>query len=405
MSLPRHDPPGFTDDFTTEKQKKGWSDIISSYMNTTWVNPQLTPQFYDATKTKEIEPTSNTKITWTAFPKKVKTDSGGNDQLRWKTADADRGVQDEYCEWSVQRNSSGKITKIVFCNEGPEYFDFLAKTDPEKLLQLYKALNPGSAADIKSTDIYGPDGKYNPTNKWNNNTDSGNIVHLIQINNTLSAECDLAGLASVLRVDGNGKRITDPEQLARCSGFGNPARNSDPTIGAAVNNLAWGGSLITLKNPVGLYIDSVNLSNVTYPGDDSFDPNDCWKWVRGKKGTYMRAVMEVPKAEDMSLAISSSMEILLSTAVRSQVCGHIVSSTFIFELFRLDTSTDYIKVSLTGRTSDTGGSNQIDPPRKCSEAPTHGPDRPPGPQEFGTSFAAVAALGTDHMALGLSMYR
>ncbi|KAF8999221.1 hypothetical protein BDZ89DRAFT_1147760 [Hymenopellis radicata] len=99
---------------------------------------------------------------------------------------------------------------------------------------------------------------------------------------------------------------------------------------------------------------------------------------------YMRAVMEVPEGRGYVLGD------LLVDGNPLEYGGQIA---------------DYIKVSLTGRTSDTGGNNQIDPPRKCSEAPTHGPDRPPGPQESGTSFAAVAALGTDHMALGLSKYR
>ena len=86
-------------------------------MNTTWVNPKLTPQFYDATKVKEKEPTTEAKITWIAFPKKVcylavrfvlkyltpsiqiKTEAGGNDIARWKKADSSRDYQDEYCEW------------------------------------------------------------------------------------------------------------------------------------------------------------------------------------------------------------------------------------------------------------------------------------------------------------------
>lgn len=48
------------------------SDLISSFMNTTWVNPTLTPQFYDATKVTEKEPIQDHKVTWNAFPKKVR---------------------------------------------------------------------------------------------------------------------------------------------------------------------------------------------------------------------------------------------------------------------------------------------------------------------------------------------
>jgi len=356
MSLPRHDPPGFVKDIKTDENKQAWSDLISSFMNTTWVNPTLTPQFYDATKVKEKEPTQNHPITWNAFPKKIKTESGGNNELRWRTADASRDNQDEYCEWSVQRNNDGKITKIVFCNEGPEYFKFLADTDPGTLLDLYKSLNP-NAVGIESSDLYDPTGKYNPRNKWNDNTDTGNIMHLIQPVNTLWDQCDLGGLATILRVRGDGTRITDPVELTNCTGFGDNSRNSDPTIGSAVNNLAWGGSMITIRNPVALYLYSVDLKQVTHPKDDDFNPAEIWTWVRGEKGTYMRAVCEAPEGSNYILGDLLVNENPLEYG--SQIA-------------------DLIQVSLTGRTMDTGGSNQITP-RTCGEAPGHRPDRPPAP--------------------------
>ena len=43
-------------------------------------------------------------------------------------------LQDEYCEWSVARNADGKITKVMFTTEGPEYWTYLAKAQPETVL-------------------------------------------------------------------------------------------------------------------------------------------------------------------------------------------------------------------------------------------------------------------------------
>ena len=43
-------------------------------------------------------------------------------------------LQDEYCEWSVTRNADGKITKVMFTTEGPEYWTYLAETQPETVL-------------------------------------------------------------------------------------------------------------------------------------------------------------------------------------------------------------------------------------------------------------------------------
>jgi len=198
---------------------------------------------------------------------------------------------------------------------------------------------------------------YNPRNKWNNNTDTGNIMHLIQPDNKLWDQCDLGGLATVLRKHEDGTPVTDPIELTNCTGFGNIGRNSDPTIGSAVNNLAWGGSMITIRNPVGLYIDSVNLNNVTRKDDDDFDPEELWTWVRGEKGTYMRAVMEVPEGRDYVLGD------LLVDGDPLEWGGQIA---------------DYIKISLVGRTSDTGGNNQATP-LTCDKPPGHRPDRPAHP--------------------------
>ena len=97
---------------------------------------------------------------------------------------------------SVQKNNAGKITKIVFTDEGPEvrdlissvsrwlipqrprrqYFKFIADTDPDTLVDLYRNLNPDAVGILKS-DLY-ENGEYNPHNKWNSGTTSGNIVHL-----------------------------------------------------------------------------------------------------------------------------------------------------------------------------------------------------------------------------------
>jgi len=196
---------------------------------------------------------------------------------------------------------------------------------------------------------------YKRDNIWNNNTDTGNIMHLIQRNNTLSAEVDLGQRATVLRKRADDTPITDPVELITCSANGNSGRNSDPVIGSAINALAWGGSKLTIRDPVGLYFHSVDLKNVTREGDDDFDPEELWTWVRGRRGTYMRAVFEVPEGRDYVLGD------LLVDGIPLKWGGQIA---------------DLIKISLTGRTSDTGGENQILPricgadpmPRRKSEA-------------------------------------
>jgi len=330
-------------------------------------NAPALPQFYDATKVTEKGNVAIQPITWIAFPKQVKL-AFPNDRQRWQVADSDRGRQDEYCEWSIKRDANGKMLRIVFCNEGPEYFEYLAKKQPDTLLEVYRHHNPGF--DIKLEDLFimdqsGSEPVYNPHNKWNNSTTTGSIMHLIQEFNTLGDEVDLGGIASVLRKDSGGNLVTDPNQLIKCSFYVNPDRNSDPTIGAGVNALARAGAMVTIENPIGLYIDQINWGLIETPDDT--DPSEFWKWTRGKKGTYMRAVFEVP-------------------ADKGYVLGDLTVKGIPLEFG--GQLADFIRISLTGRASDAQGGNQIQP-RSCSEGPRHHPDVPPKP----TDSQKAASMG------------
>jgi hypothetical protein len=124
-------------------------------------------------------------IAWLAFPNFVKENTD-NDLARWKAADHSRDAQDEYCEWSVtHEKATGKITKVTFTSEGPEYWMYLAKVKPDKVVELYqKYINPA----VRKEDLFtGPNGEYNYKNRWNMDTTNG-AMHLIQENNFLSAE-------------------------------------------------------------------------------------------------------------------------------------------------------------------------------------------------------------------------
>ena len=90
---------------------------------------------------------------------------------------------------------------------------------------------------MRESDLYlvnpVPDPKaavYNPTNRWNDSTKTGSIAHLVQPNNTLSAEIDIAGQATVIRKDSKGNTVTNEAQLIKCSQYGNAGRNSDPSV-------------------------------------------------------------------------------------------------------------------------------------------------------------------------------
>ncbi|CDG82443.1 hypothetical protein [Janthinobacterium agaricidamnosum] len=222
-----------------------------------------------------------------------------------------RGWQDEYCEWSVTRNAAGKISRVDFVCENPEYWYTLWRVSPDRVAQLYQdtlnaGLPPGSpnAITVNVADLYLTDPlsgapvtdpftgnpAYNPLNKWNRgplssrgSNASGGAIHLTATPNTLQTEMGLAGAATVQRTVGN----VDPQALICCSQYGQANRNSDPHIGLSVNQVVGGppARLVSLANPVGLYIQQPDFSNYALPADPNLPAGakveDCWHIVRG----------------------------------------------------------------------------------------------------------------------------
>ena len=223
--------------------------------------------------------------------------------------------QDEYCEWLVERDPrTNFIQKVTFTSEPPELWyalfgnrvpddpaaaDYQFTGDRETALRHYHDfVGPQVRLNdlLASEDIASPDkgrlaikDQYNIYNTWN--TTHG-IVHLCAPPNFLGAEIQLAADASILRKDPAGRLLVEPEALICCAGYGGPNRNSDPTIGAAVNAAARLGAFITLKDPVGLYMDHIDLSGWECP--DKKSVADCIHIVRGGVGMIERLVVEVP---------------------------------------------------------------------------------------------------------------
>ncbi len=255
---------------------------------------------------------TGTNIIWNALPRsggppswgvyesfdkpQMQTDRTGLTQLL--------RAQDEYCEWQVFRNSVDKIVRVVFTCEPPEYCEFLY--DPgvstltafsrNKLVEIYRERcgdNTITLPDLEKKNSAG-NKVYNRANKWNNQF----CVHLQQLNNTLGAEINIAAHASVVYSDSTGTLISDIKKLFVCDPFGEPSRQSDPSIGDNVNKLARENRFITLENPVGLYMTSLDTSGWTTP--DGTDAQSFWKVLKGSSATdpgksmIVRAEFAVP---------------------------------------------------------------------------------------------------------------
>lgn len=215
----------------------------------------------------------------------------------------------EYCEWHVERDPrSGGIRRVTFTSEPPEYWmamwggtmegsNVAFPGDKELVLTLYRRL-VSPDVEMKDLEVQEPvlspfgklkPGSYNPHNRWN--TTHG-IAHLSAPPNALTAEIQLGADATRLYRDDRGDAVVDPDALIAGTGIGGPNRNSDPTIAATVNALARAGGLVTLANPVGLYMDHVDVTGWEAPGGT--EPRDCVRVVRGGQRLIERLVVEAP---------------------------------------------------------------------------------------------------------------
>lgn len=291
--MTQFDPPGFVKDLNPG-QRQQWSDWISAQMDQVAAGEPdrydfdaPRPRFFNPLVTAPAAGAVEKDITWKAFPRIVELESA-SDAERWAAAEASRDVQDEYCEWSVTRDpASQKITRVTFTSEGPEYWLFLAAVNLPKVVELYKShVDPS----VKAQDLVDSQGNYNPRNRWNRDTRTG-AMHLIQHNNTLGAEIELAAGASNVRRRG-GQILTDERELITCGKYGAKERHSDPHIGAEVNALARADAAVTLANPIGLCIAGLNTAGWQTP--DGSDPQNYWKITRGTPQKALRAVYEVP---------------------------------------------------------------------------------------------------------------
>lgn len=241
-----------------------------------------------------------------------------------------RGWQDEYCEWAVTKNAAGKITRIDFTCENPEYWNTLWAIDPNKVVELYQNILNKPQITLQDLSLPGVTNPitnqpvYNPLNKWNSGTVSNNTqggaIHLTSTPNTLQTEIGLATTSGIQRFNPPTPPYSDNTMWPSsqyndliCVGvFGQRFRNSDPNIGGNVNNFVTSANMVTLADPPGLYIQMPDFSNYATP--DGTDASSFWTIVRGSQtlndqfgnplpGNFiLHAVYEVPEEKGYTVS-------------------------------------------------------------------------------------------------------
>lgn len=362
--LNRFDPPAYLNDFDAVRgMREAWHEFVSLTFDVSIASEQPavlraadqkpgTVQFYNPASYDPGGPIVEQAVTWNAFPKELLRRFGRPRALleadRLWPLSGYRGIYEsdlpevlsgqppgvaqnvyyrplvEYCEWRVDHDPlTGNIRRVTFTSEPPEYWQALfGQTlhalgdatlpsvkfpgDPLHVLALYHELvSPQVQLDDlrvrerfvgAESEIYEV-GDYNPYNIWN--TQRG-IVHLNAPPNSLGAEIKLGADATVLYASATGEPVVHPDALICCAGFGGANRNSDPTIGATVNALARAGAMVTLVNPVGLYMDHIDTSGWELPS--GVKASDCVRIVRGAPRMIERLVVEVPPETGLTLS-------------------------------------------------------------------------------------------------------
>lgn len=231
-----------------------------------------------------------------------------------------RGWKDEYNEWVTTRNAEGKITKISFTAENPEYWFSLWEIDPNKVLALYQEL---VGEQVTLDDLYLKDDSgnilrdhrgravYNPLNQWNYGNrataSGGGAVHLTSPPNTVGAEIYLAAAATIVR-DLSSANYSPQENICKAL-YGSEFRNSDPNIGLQANQVVRTLQYpISLANPISLYMQRPDFSNYVTP--DGTPAEEFFHIVRGRTaaeaGTnydqILHAVFEVPADKNYTVS-------------------------------------------------------------------------------------------------------
>lgn len=148
---------------------------------------------------------------------------------------------------------------------------------------------------VRLEDLQNVDGSYNIYNQWN--TEMG-AMHLNCPPNALFAEVFIEAEAST-RWGSPGHQIVEGGLLIQCAKYGLQSRASDPTIGANINQLIRSNYILSIEDPVGLYLQQLDITGWTRKDGSVIPKADMDRIVNYERGTKdrsknLRVRIEVP---------------------------------------------------------------------------------------------------------------
>jgi hypothetical protein len=279
-----------------------WHKVISELIDSIASSAVLTTDnpppgtFYNASLT-EVDVIGARASAWIGFPRELLTADHASDRreafrhgdVRGGPAPGERTTQIEYLEWVTERDARGRLTRVTFTTETPEYWTalFRGPGGPDRVLQLYRELL--GKPDILLSELTDGAGNYDPLNVWNT---ARGMIHYIctrppEFENSLSGALKLVA-ASVTRAI-----ISDNFQRGPAA-----PTAADPRVINDIRALARKGLQVTVTDPVGIYIGGWDDTGWTKPDGSPVD--NYWHVVRpaGASGPpALRLVYDVPPSE------------------------------------------------------------------------------------------------------------
>jgi hypothetical protein len=257
-----------------------WHEFVNGSVSASQGAPWIDPVLVD------VDVLTGRTLSWIGFPRATLTVDRRDDRAQAFAEAEDVGAtgnwrprQFEYFEWHTTRDATGKVTKVAFSTETPQYFELLAAVDPDRVVALYREhVDPAVTWD----ELAGPDGTYDRHNRW---TTSDGIMHYVNGINELNQAIGLA--------QGGAQSTTAGRDNFEFQVIGPNA--ADDYIVREVAGLGRSGFGITVQEPVGLYIDTRDDTGWTKP--DGSPVGDYWRITRGRPGAVLRLEYEVPDEE------------------------------------------------------------------------------------------------------------
>ncbi len=232
-------------------------------------------------------------VEWRGFPITAQTTRQAidNDRLRF---------QDEYVEWRPERDGQGRLVRVTFTTDFPEYFQAFAQIGVDALKAEIRRVIPG--ADPTDAELFGagpnPGNQSGPTraqrflanlanNPWNMGPKG--FLCLTQRFNTLGALFNLVGECGIVQ-----QNVPASDVCSNVGGACGPGRNSDPAICRRVQEVARANFACSLKDPAGVVIRRL-AGNWALNGqaiDINNPTNNQGLWTLSRNGR--RGVLNIP---------------------------------------------------------------------------------------------------------------